>query len=105
LSEDYYLGQRALSVDIRDLYGQLIDGMQGARFGPANAAQSADATPNGSEAGAVQAILPDPALGAGTIFVDASELTKAWIPSLPETIRRPRKNMESAYRGSQCDPR
>jgi uncharacterized protein YfaS (alpha-2-macroglobulin family) len=28
---DYYLGQRALSADIRDLYGQLINGMQGAR--------------------------------------------------------------------------
>jgi hypothetical protein len=28
--EDYYLGQRALAVDIRDLYGELIDGMQGA---------------------------------------------------------------------------
>jgi alpha-2-macroglobulin len=27
--EDYYLGQRALSAEIRDLYGQLIDGMQG----------------------------------------------------------------------------
>ena len=29
--EDYYLGQRALSAEIRDLYGQLIDGMQGVR--------------------------------------------------------------------------
>ncbi|MDE1973342.1 MAG: alpha-2-macroglobulin family protein [Hyphomicrobiales bacterium] len=29
--DDYYLGQQALSVDIRDLYGQLIDGMQGMR--------------------------------------------------------------------------
>ncbi|HEX4408262.1 MAG TPA: MG2 domain-containing protein [Xanthobacteraceae bacterium] len=29
--EDYYLGQRALSADIRDLYGNLIDGMQGTR--------------------------------------------------------------------------
>jgi uncharacterized protein YfaS (alpha-2-macroglobulin family) len=29
--DDYYLGQRALSSDIRDLYGDLIDGMQGAR--------------------------------------------------------------------------
>jgi uncharacterized protein YfaS (alpha-2-macroglobulin family) len=29
--DDYYLGQHALSADIRDLYGQLIDGMQGAR--------------------------------------------------------------------------
>ncbi len=29
--DDYYLGQRALSADIRDLYGNLIDGMQGTR--------------------------------------------------------------------------
>ena len=29
--DDYYLGQRELSADIRDLYGQLIDGMQGTR--------------------------------------------------------------------------
>jgi alpha-2-macroglobulin len=28
--DDYYLGQRALSAEIRDLYGELIDGMQGA---------------------------------------------------------------------------
>jgi hypothetical protein len=29
--DDYYLGQRRMSSDIRDLYGQLIDGMQGTR--------------------------------------------------------------------------
>jgi alpha-2-macroglobulin len=29
--DDYYLGQRRLMAEIRDLYGQLIDGMQGAR--------------------------------------------------------------------------
>ncbi len=29
--DDYYLGQRALSAEIRDLYGNLIDGMQGTR--------------------------------------------------------------------------
>ena len=29
--DDYYLGQKALSAQIRDLYGELIDGMQGAR--------------------------------------------------------------------------
>lgn len=29
--DDYYLGQRQLSAEIRDLYGQLIDGMQGSR--------------------------------------------------------------------------
>ncbi len=30
-ASDYYLGQRALSADMRDLYGNLIDGMQGTR--------------------------------------------------------------------------
>src|SRR5262249_32939090 len=29
--DDYYLGQRRLTAEIRDLYGQLIDGMLGAR--------------------------------------------------------------------------
>jgi uncharacterized protein YfaS (alpha-2-macroglobulin family) len=29
--DDYYLGQRQLASEIRDLYGQLIDGMQGTR--------------------------------------------------------------------------
>jgi uncharacterized protein YfaS (alpha-2-macroglobulin family) len=29
--DDFYLGQRRLSTEVRDLYGQLIDGMQGTR--------------------------------------------------------------------------
>jgi uncharacterized protein YfaS (alpha-2-macroglobulin family) len=29
--DEYYLGQRKLSAELRDLYGQLLDGMQGAR--------------------------------------------------------------------------
>jgi uncharacterized protein YfaS (alpha-2-macroglobulin family) len=29
--DDYFLGQRRLTAEIRDLYGQLIDGMQGTR--------------------------------------------------------------------------
>ncbi|MDP2411792.1 MAG: alpha-2-macroglobulin [Pseudolabrys sp.] len=29
--DDYYLGQRRLTAEVRDLYGQLIDGMRGAR--------------------------------------------------------------------------
>ncbi|MGB6396621.1 MAG: alpha-2-macroglobulin [Bradyrhizobium sp.] len=29
--DDYYLGQRQMTSEIRDLYGQLIDGMQGTR--------------------------------------------------------------------------
>src|SRR6185437_9213690 len=28
--DDYYLGQRRLTAEVRDLYGELIDGMQGA---------------------------------------------------------------------------
>ena len=39
--EDYYLGQRKLSAEVRDLYGQLIDGMQGAQA--ARSAQAATA--------------------------------------------------------------
>ncbi|MDB5617410.1 alpha-2-macroglobulin [Tardiphaga sp.] len=29
--DDYYLGQRSMTSEIRDIYGQLIDGMQGTR--------------------------------------------------------------------------
>ena len=29
--DDYYLGQRRMTAEVRDLYGQLIDGMQGTR--------------------------------------------------------------------------
>ena len=29
--DDYYLGQRKLSAEVRDLYGQLIDGLQGTK--------------------------------------------------------------------------
>src|SRR4029077_11445137 len=29
--DDYYLGQRKLTTEVRDLYGELIDGMQGIR--------------------------------------------------------------------------
>lgn len=49
--------------------GSVFNGQgPGPRFGPANAVQSADATPNGTEAGAIQAILPDPALGPNSMF-------------------------------------
>ena len=41
----------------------------GPRSGLIENVQSADAAPNGTGAGAVQAILPDPALGANTYFV------------------------------------
>jgi uncharacterized protein YfaS (alpha-2-macroglobulin family) len=47
--EDFYLGQRRLTAEIRDLYGQLLDGMQGTRgqirSGGDSAAVSLAATP------------------------------------------------------------
>ena len=45
--DDYYLGQRQLSAELRDLYGQLIDGMQGTR-GQIRTGGDAGAELNGS---------------------------------------------------------
>lgn len=46
--DDYYLGQRRLTADIRDLYGQLIDGMQGTRGQIRTGGDSAGAELQGS---------------------------------------------------------
>ena len=46
--DDYYLGQRRLTADIRDLYGQLIDGMQGTRGQIRSGGDSAPAQLEGS---------------------------------------------------------
>jgi uncharacterized protein YfaS (alpha-2-macroglobulin family) len=46
--DDYYLGQRRLSAEIRDLYGQLIDGMQGMRGAIKTGGDSAGAELQGS---------------------------------------------------------
>jgi uncharacterized protein YfaS (alpha-2-macroglobulin family) len=63
--DDYYLGQQALSAEIRDLYGQLIDGMQGARgqirFGGDQGAELQGNPPTG----------PPVALYSGIVKVDA----------------------------------
>ena len=45
--DEYYLGQRQLSAEVRDLYGQLIDGMQGTR-GQIRTGGDAGAELNGS---------------------------------------------------------
>jgi autotransporter-associated beta strand protein len=50
----------------------------GPRIGQIQNVQSGDATPNGTGAGAVQAILPDPALGVNTYFV-ASPNGGVWV--------------------------
>jgi hypothetical protein len=46
--DDYYLGQRRMSSEIRDLYGQLIDGMQGTRGQLRTGGDSAGAELQGS---------------------------------------------------------
>jgi alpha-2-macroglobulin len=46
--DDYYLGQRRLTAEIRDLYGQLIDGMQGTRGQIRTGGDSAGADLQGS---------------------------------------------------------
>jgi alpha-2-macroglobulin len=46
--DEYYLGQRRLTAEIRDLYGQLIDGMQGTRGQIRTGGDSANAELQGS---------------------------------------------------------
>ena len=46
--DDYYLGQRRMTSEIRDLYGQLIDGMQGTRGQLRTGGDSAGAELQGS---------------------------------------------------------
>src|SRR6185503_80702 len=46
--DDYYLGQRHMTSEIRDLYGQLIDGMQGTRGQLRTGGDSAGAELQGS---------------------------------------------------------
>lgn len=46
--DEYYLGQRRLTAEIRDLYGQLIDGMQGTRGQIRTGGDSAGADLQGS---------------------------------------------------------
>ena len=46
--DDYYLGQRRMASEIRDLYGQLIDGMQGTRGQLKTGGDSAGAELQGS---------------------------------------------------------
>lgn len=46
--DDYYLGQRRMTSEIRDLYGQLIDGMQGTRGQLRTGGDSAGAELTGS---------------------------------------------------------
>jgi alpha-2-macroglobulin len=81
--EDYYLGQRKLTAEIRDIYGQLIDGMQGA----------AGKIRSGGDAGAALSGAPPTqaplALYSGIVTVGANGIAQAAfdIPAFAGTLR------------------
>jgi alpha-2-macroglobulin len=80
----YYLGQRKLSAEIRDLYGQLIDGMQGTK--------GAIRTGGDSGAGALQGSPPtQPPLafysGIVTVGADGTAEVSFDIPAFSGTVR------------------
>ncbi len=81
--DDYYLGQRRLTAEIRDIYGQLIDGMQGAR-GQIRSGGDAGAELSGSPP--TQAPL---ALYSGIVTVgrDGAAEVKFDIPAFAGTVR------------------
>src|SRR5215813_10956011 len=82
--DDYYLGQRRLTAEIRDLYGQLIDGMQGARGQIRSGGDSAGNELSGSPP--TQAPL---ALYSGIISVgrDGSAQVQFDIPAFAGSVR------------------
>jgi uncharacterized protein YfaS (alpha-2-macroglobulin family) len=82
--DDYYLGQRQLTAELRDLYGQLIDGMSGTRGqirsgGDENAAEMSGAPPSG----------PPVALYSGLVTVkpDGTAEVNFDIPAFAGTVR------------------
>src|SRR4029077_5968811 len=82
--DDSYLGQRTLSADIRDLYGDLIDGMQGSRGQIRSGGDAgAGALPGNPPAG------PPVALYSGLLKVGADGTAEASfeVPAFAGTVR------------------
>jgi uncharacterized protein YfaS (alpha-2-macroglobulin family) len=81
--DDYYLGQRRLSAEIRDLYGQLIDGIQGT-VGQVRTGGDAGASLEGSPP-----TQPPLALYSGLVTVagDGSAEVTFDIPAFAGTVR------------------
>jgi len=82
--DNYYLGQRRLTAEIRDLYGQLIDGMQGARGQIRSGGDAAGAELSGSPP--TQALL---ALYSGIVTIgrDGTAQVGFDIPAFAGTVR------------------
>jgi len=82
--DDHYLGQRRLTAEIRDLYGQLIDGMQGVKGQIRSGGDSAGAELSGSPP--TQAPL---ALYSGIVTVDRDGAAQVQfdIPAFAGSVR------------------
>lgn len=82
--ENYYLGQRRLSAELRDLYGQLLDGMQGTRGQIRTGGDSAATT-----MGATPPTQPPLALYSGVVTVgpDGAAEVAFEIPAFAGTVR------------------
>ena len=81
--DDYYLGQRRLTAEIRDFYGQLIDGMQGAigqiRTGGDAGAELTGSPPTQAPLALYSGIVKVGADGSATVSFD--------IPAFAGTVR------------------
>ncbi|PWB60389.1 MAG: alpha-2-macroglobulin [Bradyrhizobiaceae bacterium] len=82
--DEHYLGQRQLAAEIRDLYGQLIDGMQGARGQIRTGGDGAGAELSGSPP-----TQPPLALYSGIVTVrpDGTAEVPFEIPAFAGTVR------------------
>jgi len=79
MPDNYYLGQRALAAEIRDLYGQLIDGMQGVRgqirSGGDEGAQLQGSPPTGPPAAFYSGLVKVGADGTAEIVFDIADFS------------------------------
>src|SRR6202035_526224 len=81
--DDYFLGQRRLTADVRDLYGQLLDGMQG------TGGQIRTGGDGGAELQAAPPTQPPLALYSGVIAVgrDGTAEVAFELPEFAGTVR------------------
>ncbi len=82
--DDYYLGQRRLTAEVRDLYGQLIDGMQGARGQIRSGGDMAGAELSGSPPSQAPLSLYS---GLVTVGADGAANVHFDIPAFAGTVR------------------
>ncbi|QWG11106.1 alpha-2-macroglobulin family protein [Bradyrhizobium sediminis] len=82
--DDYYLGQRRMTSEIRDLYGQLIDGMQGTRGQIRTGGDSAGAELQGSPPTQKPLALYS---GIVTVAADGTAMINFEIPEFAGTAR------------------